>query len=207
MNVTVCLPSRGPLTAGHATSREELFRARPSWQKCEVRDHPCLYIVRSVIAEDALSTGAEVLLWIDSDIVFSIDAAVSIVEEASARRAVVGAVYSKKKLGAPLVVGTKRNFHMGEPPLEVEWVGFGLTAVHRSVFEKIDCPPMTIDGHQARPWFTPKTDGSWDELLLDDASFCRRARESGCRIFADPRIRVGHEGVEKRVYYPEDSLR
>ena len=208
MRVTVCLPAIGPRLEGHFRSREALFRALPAWTKAEGPSHPCLYLTRCAIAGDALEQGADVLLWIDADMVFTPGQAMAIVEEALGRRAIVGAVYSRKQLGAPLVVGRpERPFALGDDPVPVTWVGLGFCAVHRSVFERIEAPEMTMDGLVCKPWFLPKTDGSWKELLLDDVSFCRRALESGVEVFADPRVRVGHEGSEYRVFYPEDSLK
>ena len=47
------------------------------------------------------------------------------------------------------------------------------------------------------PWFAPKMQvfesGDVQDMCGEDVSFCLDAQEAGYEIWADPRIRVGHE--------------
>lgn len=197
MKVAVCLPSYGPCFAEHREAREELFRAFPDWEKFAVNDFPCIAIARCVLAEEALAWGADVILWIDADMVFSPKAAGDVVRAAYEQKAIVGAIYSRKCDDRSPVVG---QLHTDSGWLrQATWVGLGLAAVHRSVFDSIHLPLLTYQGKQVRPWFMPRVDGSWSNLAHEDESFCRRAREAGLNVFADARLHgIGHIG--KKIY-------
>ena len=73
-------------------------------------------------------------------------------------------------------------------PFTVDYAGFGWLLIKHGVFE---------DSQMTYPWFAPKMQvfesGAVQDMCGEDVSFCLDAKEAGCRIMCDPRIRVGHE--------------
>lgn len=144
---------------------------------------------------------ADMLLWLDADMVFSADTCRAVVKEAWERHAVVGCVYAGKKLGSdPQCVfkggGEIPFFELGKV-LEVHAIGFGVVAFPAFMLENIasfhKLKPRRVGDGTFRPWFTD--DPSWDLVHSDDYAFCKRAREAGFKVFADTRQRVGHVGL------------
>lgn len=68
---------------------------------------------------------------------------------------------------------------------EVEWLAGGCMLIHRTVIEKlvkkylVPNLPMVHKG----------------EYLSEDFGFCFRAKQEGYKIYADPRINLGHQGL------------
>jgi len=73
-------------------------------------------------------------------------------------------------------------------PFTVDYAGFGWLLIKHGVFEAKEMP---------YPWFAPKVQvfesGAVQDMCGEDVSFCLDAQEAGFDIWADPRIRVGHE--------------
>jgi hypothetical protein len=178
----------------------------------ELPGMPCIDIGRASLAESALRAKADVLLWLDADMVFNVSTCESIIADAMRLEAVVGCLYAGKKFGAkPQVAFLPRTKDLvcfdGGELVEVEAIGFGVTAhpafMLEMIAEKQKLPRLHVLEHTLRPWFTTRSDGGWREMHSDDYAFCRRARESGFRIFADTRQRVGHIGLH--TYQLEDA--
>ncbi len=159
-------------------------------------------MARSHLACAALAHGADVALFIDSDILFDPLDVTVLADSAREAQAVVGAPYSQRKMGAGLVgsfgpdINEVTFFEGGGLYRTPGALGMGFTAIHRSVFEKLDPLPQyaacnSQDGI-VRPYFQRIiADGYW---LYEDASFCHAAREAGSSTFVDTRVRVKHLG-------------
>uniref|UniRef100_A0A6M3JSF5 Glycosyltransferase n=2 Tax=viral metagenome TaxID=1070528 RepID=A0A6M3JSF5_9ZZZZ len=65
-----------------------------------------------------------------------------------------------------------------EDLIECDGVGCGCILIHRSVFEKMKPPYFKVN--------TGKTSG-------EDFYFCRKAKEAGYKIYADPGVLCGHK--------------
>jgi len=168
----------------------------------EVRGGSQIDMIRSQLACAALDLGADVALFIDSDILF--DPADIAVISNSARnvQGVVGAPYSERRMGSGLVGCFEPSvdevtFGEGGGLYRAPGVlGMGFTAIHRSVFERLDALPQyascNSQGGIIRPYFQRIiADGYW---LYEDASFCHAARAAGAGTFTDTRIKVKHLG-------------
>jgi hypothetical protein len=208
MKIAICLPTRGAPSREHENCLLALARSRPSWEIIRLDGCPCVDVARALLAEEALETGAEVLLSIDSDTVFTVDDCDAVVGQAYEFECVVGAAYARKSEGSQIALlwdGRALTFYEGGGLEPVRSVGLGFTAAHRAVFEKIDIGRQTFNDGKTkrvlRPFYT--NDVRWSEIGGEDDAFMRRVRESGSSIFCDTRIRVGHEG--RKVYYLEDS--
>lgn len=64
---------------------------------------------------------------------------------------------------------------------EHEGVGFGAVAIKRHVFEKVGAP-----------YFRVRRDARGMTVVGEDLDFCERARAAGCTIVADHELRCGH---------------
>lgn len=213
MRVAVCLPSHGAAFRDHEKCLARLRVAKPDWLFLELPGMPCIDIGRASLAESALREKADVLLWLDSDMVFNVSTCDEIVAQAMAQQAVVGCLYAGKKFGAKpqcaFLAGTGAfTAYEGGSLLEVEAIGFGVVAHPASMLEgvakKLHLPTLKILDFSIRPWFTTDATGKWEAMHSDDYAFCRRAREAGYRIFADTRQRVGHIGFH--TYMLEDAI-
>ncbi len=205
MKVVVCRPTYGRSSDEHHECLLELRQLKPEWTVLRGRG-PNVDLVRATLAEKALAMGADVLLWIDSDVIFRAASCANLVETAVHEGALVGCAYAKKRFGLPPVLsplgGAERIvFFEGGGILEVERVGLGLAAHTADVLREINLKPLRTENGPVRPWFT--VDVLWDDMPSDDFAFCRRVRESGGRVLCDTQIRVAHMG--EHAYEIEDS--
>ena len=159
---------------------------------------------RSIVATHFLTeTTADVLLWIDSDIVFEPKDAVEICEQAM-DYSVIGGLYMMRHAEqvSPAARVQEPMALEGRPrPVRADWVGTGFLAAHRRVFEALVqrddmVPCRSADDPPFWPFYypmMPERDGSrlW---LGEDVSFCHRAREAGFEVYVNPAIQVTHMG-------------
>jgi hypothetical protein len=75
------------------------------------------------------------------------------------------------------------SFMLEDAEVEVDGVGFGFVRMNRGVFEKV-----------SRPWFEILKAPVEMRMvnLSEDYSFCRKAQESGFKIWVDPKVMVRH---------------
>lgn len=168
----------------------------------ETRGSSQIDIARSHLATAAMAIGADVALFIDSDILFDPLDVEHLAGVARERVGVVGAPYSRRMMGAPFVGSLAPQeqeivfFEGGGVHEAPGMLGMGFTAIHRSAFQKVaELPGYALRNSQEGP-LTPYfqklvVDGYW---LHEDASFCHAARQAGVGTFLDTRIRVKHLG-------------
>ncbi|MBB4711165.1 hypothetical protein BJ965_001047 [Streptomyces luteogriseus] len=173
-------------------------RTRP-----RIRDHvtylssPHLAVSRHGITEMFLASGAPWLLQIDSDMVFTPDHVLTLLQAADAAERPIVAGHCKgfdqhdgQEVGEAFRTVGGRLEPVLHPPanclMEVALVGTGFLLVHRDVFLR-----MRTDRPTARlPW--------WDYSVVDgdpyaeDYTFCERARQAGYRIWVHTGVRIGH---------------
>jgi hypothetical protein len=169
----------------------------------ETRESSQIDMARSQLSTMALAHGADVVVFIDKDILFDPLDVERLAMQARETRGIVGAPYSQRRMGAGVVGaidpgpnGDVTFFEGGGlyPTLGV--IGMGFTAIHRHVFELLDpLPEYALRSAQEgvlRPYFQKLVvDGYW---LKEDASFCHAARQAGASLMMDTRIRVKHLG-------------
>ncbi|HXJ31082.1 MAG TPA: hypothetical protein VNG35_10590 [Gemmatimonadales bacterium] len=161
-------------------------------------------------SEFLLTSNAEVLIQIDSDIVFNPEDAVRICE-AAIEHDVVGGVYVTRGSGkycypTSLPYNDRRVEFGNDPtPVKYRYVAGGFHAVHRRVFEKLALdeermPLLNEDEPNGR--FYPFYLGTWTigesgkkTYLSEDWALSYRAREAGFGVFIDPSVRLLHLGM------------
>ncbi len=154
---------------------------------------------RNMLAREAVESGADRVLWIDSDMVFGDDLMIRLGEDLDAGWDMVCGIFFKRELPTTPVIyrdidaltGTAEPYtdYPRDEVFSVAGCGFGAVMMTTELLKRMDDPAFA---------FTPR-DG-----LSEDLSFCVRANEAGARIACDSRIRVGHVG---QIVYGEQMYR
>lgn len=156
-----------------------------------------------------LDTDCEVLLTIDSDIVFAPEDALEVCRLAMEHDVVCGAYVTRAAercfpacaFWPDQPVEFIRGQHKAVP---IRWAASGFLAVHRRVFEKLAeglplCHPDHPLGHRFYPFFTPEPyilpETGECIYLSEDYAFCERARDAGFTINVDPGTYLLHLGT------------
>lgn len=166
----------------------------------EVRESSQIDMARSQLATMALDHGADVMVFIDDDMLFDPLDVERLAEVARETRGIVGAPYSKRKMGAGVVGGIDTGevtfFEGGNLYPVPGCIGMGFTAIHRDVCTKLDTLQdyALINSQEGvlRPYFKKLVVGGY--WLKEDASFCHAVRQAGASLMIDTRIRVKHLG-------------
>lgn len=167
---------------------------------------------RSTLATRFLrDTTADVLLTIDSDIVFDPQQALQIAEQAHELKAIVAGVYSTRSWAqaapASMLNDTPIEFGTDPTPVPIRWAANGFMAVDRSVLERLrdEDPEMALcHTNQGRlfefyPFYHTRyaTDDQNARILLsEDFAFCEAAWELGIPTYINPAVRLGHIGAQ-----------
>ncbi len=185
---TACYPHPTWWTSGYL--RKFLSTPIPEgWSlfEADARAQP-VTLCRERIAEMAMENGADVLLWIDSDVTTR--------DPSDLWRLVEGLLGMPSEvwlLGAPVrnqETAAAPNLSVGrcpdpatfDVPFPVDGIGFGLVAVRRVAFERI-----------RRPWFEFLWQAKLDARPRgEDMTFCDRIWAAGGEVWADPRIPTAH---------------
>jgi len=80
---------------------------------------------------------------------------------------------------------TRKEIENESNLIEVEYTGMGFMLIKKGVFESLEYP-----------WFTSQImniDNDIQDIASEDATFCKKAKEKGYKIFVDPSVLVGHE--------------
>lgn len=173
---------------------------------------------RAQVATEFLErSDADVLLSIDSDIVFEAADAIAVCE-AAMEYSIVGGQYVTRGKGkhcypASLVANGRRVEYAGSHKVvKARYVSGGFIATHRRVFERLakrdDCPLLheSVESMRFRPFYTPFWTQGESELiyLSEDWAFCERAAQDGFPSYLDPAVRLLHVGMS--AYRLEDML-
>ena len=169
-----------------------------------------------------LDTDADVLMFIDDDIVYDELDAVKLCRLAYEKKSVVGATYIIKKadrtskITTRLWDGQEIYFAKKAPPEKVMFVSNGFMAIHREVFTDMiknlpkDEIEMTHENNLLRnyPFFMPYASylpNQYKIFLSEDWAFCDRVLRLGRDVWLDPSIRLKHAG--RYEYELEDLTR
>lgn len=173
---------------------------------------------RNSLTKKFLDSDCTHILFIDSDLVFSVDQIQRIV---SHKEEVVGGLYCKKQEGKPeLVLNNYFRLHpiRDDGLMEVRYVGTGFIRVARTVFERM------IAAWDEQIWYTSdySKQKEWDfwhmgvyqypdgkrRFLSEDWWFCQKCLDLGIKVWADMRCLLRHSagGVTFPLSYQEQEL-
>ncbi len=200
--LVVLVPYVGGIDKDHLRCMVELESMGVTVQV--VHDLPLIDHARTFLAARALATcpQAVVTLWIDHDILFDPHDVIKLAEQCRDEHPFIAAPYSSRTPGGMIVGGFDRSvdratFFDGGGVYPAVTVGFGFTAVRRSVFETIGegLPTLklvTMGDFPCKPYFAHIwRDGKY---YGEDKSFCIRAADIGITPVLDTRIRLFHKG-------------
>lgn len=156
-----------------------------------------VYDARNMLAAEAIDTGADRVLWLDSDMQFSSDLMEKLAADMDEGRDLVAGLYFKRKVpvvpvlskpfsiedaGDRLVIkGEVYNDYPKDTLFEIGACGFGAvmcsTKLIKSVYDTFDRPFDPMPG-----------------MLGEDYAFCYRASKLGFKLWCDSRIKVNHIG-------------
>lgn len=151
-----------------------------------------IYDARNNFAKQALSTNADYVLFLDSDMVFPIDVMKRLHKHMEDGKDIVTGLYFRRRppftpvLFKELAIKDGEAIHEDYPDypknsvFEVAGCGFGCVMLKREVLEAVAL--------ETGNWFEP-TNG-----LGEDLAFCVRAKEAGYKIWCDSEIKCGHVG-------------
>lgn len=150
-----------------------------------------VYDARNALAQEAIDTGADRVLFIDSDMYFQPDMMERMAQDLDDGADVVsGICFTRRFPTQPCIYQAvdmtgKTKVYTDYPKdklFPVAGCGFGAVMMNTDVLKAVS------DAH-GKP-FNPMPG-----ILGEDLSFCYRARDLGYKIFCDSRIKVGHVGT------------
>ena len=152
-----------------------------------------------MLAREAIESGADRVLWIDSDMVFQDDLMLRLGEDLDAGWDMVCGLYFKRELPVTPVIYKRVEIANGVEPYKdypkdtifpIAGCGFGAVMMTTELLKRADPYKVGL--------FTPLPH------LSEDLSFCKRAADVGARMACDSRIKVGHVG---QIVYGEQMYR
>ena len=140
---------------------------------------------RNLLAREAIDSGADRVLWIDSDMVFGEDLMIRLGADLDQGWDMVGGIYFRREIPtSPLVyrrIGADGTEVWKDYPMDSLFAcagyGFGAVMMKTELLRRVGDYAFTPFNH-----------------LSEDLSFCARAQEVGARIACDSRVKVGHVG-------------
>lgn len=192
MKVFIAIPSMDTLSARFAQCLVNLVNNKHDFD-VEVGFHigSLVYDSRNKLAERAINSDCDYILWLDSDMTFMPDTLDIMVKELEDNNyeILAGMYYRRRPPFTPTLFKELRIMPTGtvakefdeipEEIFEVAGCGFGCVLMKRNVLWNVLC--------QHGYMFSPI------DNVGEDLSFCWRARMCGHKIYCDPTIALGHE--------------
>lgn len=143
---------------------------------------PDIYALRNNMADAALRAGASLLIWIDSDIIWTREQFATLVRRSYSHSVVAG--YYRDRDGL-IAAGNWDDAYSridcvdGDDIRPVDWVGHGFVAIQADVYRQMQYP-----------WY--QYQHCEGKLVGEDIGFCRRLYDADITIQMDPSLRVLH---------------
>ena len=192
MKVFIAIPCMDTLSAKFAQCLVNLVNHKRDFD-VEVGFHigSLVYDSRNKLAERAINSTADYVLWLDSDMTFVPDTLDMMLDTLKSNNyeILTGMYFRRRPPFTPTLFQELRITNHGtvtaefsEIPdsiFEVQGCGFGCVLMNRNVLWNVFC--------QNGGMFAPING------VGEDLSFCWRARQCGYKIWCDPSIALGHE--------------
>lgn len=151
-----------------------------------------VYVGRDKLAKRAIDRGFTHMLWLDSDMVFNEDLLDDLMY--SGKPFVTGIAHARRAPHCSCIFNeiypAPKRFEGHDYPkdtFKIGGCGFACVLIETKIIEKV----FTVNGTA----FFPMRE------LGEDLAFCKRARDLGFEIWAEPSVRLGHIG--HLTVYPE----
>ena len=147
---------------------------------------------------------SDVMVFIDSDMVFTLEDLDRVVALARLKHGVAVGAYPVRRGDTPWLavrgLPGKEQIELGpqSEPTEIEFGSTGFMAIHRDVLATVARSVLLCSGSGGQPFwpmFLPivaELPGGVHEYLSEDWSFCRRARDLGFGVWLEGRVDIGH---------------
>ena len=192
MKVFIAVPCMDTLSAKFAQCLVNLVNHKRDFD-VEVGFHigSLVYDSRNKLAERAINSDADYVLWLDSDMTFVPDTLDMMLDTLKTNNyeILTGMYFRRRPPFTPTLFEELRILQTGtvtkefdeipEEIFEVAGCGFGCVLMSRNVLWNVFC--------QNGNMFSPING------VGEDLSFCWRARRCGHKIYCDPTIALGHE--------------
>ena len=170
--------------------------ARPGETTMATCQSSLVYDSRNRLAKAALESGADRVLWLDSDMMLPPDLMEKLGADLDEGRDFVSALFFRRNLPTWPVIYSEADYeaHDGRADIHAERIdvipedifeiaacGFGAVMMHINVIRD-------VTKKYALP-FSPMVG------FGEDVAFCWRARQLGYKLWCDPAVRPGHVGV------------
>ena len=150
-----------------------------------------VYTSRKQLCRTAMESGADYVLWLDSDMVFEPTLMEELMKDMEGRDIVSAMYFARKPPYRPVILKTLEKTlgggnveHYDDYPtdgiFEIAGCGFGCVMMRTNVIRQM--AEIFSDTFGPIPGFG------------EDFSFCLRAKTMGVKMYADPKIIVGHCG-------------
>ena len=184
--VLIAVPALDTMPTQTAYAMLSLKRDCPSRFSFIVR--ASCHDARNLLAREAVESGADRVLWIDSDMAFGDDLMIRLGEDLDAGWDMVCGIYFKRELPVTPVIYSRFDMqrqkavpysdYPKDTIFPIAGCGFGAVMMTTELLTRLGDYP-----------FSPLP------RLSEDLSFCKRAGDAGARIACDSRIKVGHVGL------------
>lgn len=146
---------------------------------------------RNELAKEAVETGADRVLWLDSDMAFDSDMMEKLAADLDAGWDMVCGIFFKRRMPVTPVIYKSIEATSGRVEAYLDYpedsvfsiagCGFGAVMMNTELLTRAD------EEFKTGP-FTPLL------RLSEDLSFCARASNIGAKLACDSRVKVGHVG-------------
>lgn len=140
-----------------------------------------IYEARTKLAAQAVQSGMDYILWIDSDMVFTPESILQLIDDVDEYHRVVSALCFRRTVPTTPCICTEEYKPYVNYPKDrlfvVEATGFGCCITETKLLLEVgkNCSPFApING------------------LGEDYSFCKRANDAGVYVWCDSRVKIGH---------------
>lgn len=187
--VLIAVPALDTMPVQTAYSMINLKRDCPSKFSFIVR--ASCHDARNMLAQEAIESGADRVLWIDSDMVFTDDLLTRLNDDLDAGWDVVCGIFFKRELPVTPVIYKSIDAETGKAVPYDDYQQDALFRISGCGFGAVMTTTKLLDDVRVS-WGT-----MFDPLprLSEDLSFCWRADKVGARMACDSRIKVGHVGL------------
>lgn len=200
MKILIAIPAQDLMHTGFVQSLLALKIPEGAQIRYGMILNSLVYDARNALAAQAVKEDTDFILWLDSDMTFSPSLLVDLL--ADDKDIVSGLCFRRRPPFSPTLYKTlradrerpERNAHEKyddypkDTLFEVEGCGMAAVLMKTDVLRKITLHEF-VPGKANMPPFAPILGYG------EDLSFCVRAREAGCSIWCDSRVKVGHLGV------------
>lgn len=210
MNVLIAVPCHDYIHADFTRCLMELDK--PEGTGFAMITNTLIYSARNLIAQNAIKSGFDYVLWLDADMTFHADTLVRLLEDIKGRELVTGLYFTRRE---PLVPTIQKEIHWAID--ETGWVDGGAT-IYRDypkdqVFEIAGCGfGCVLTSVNLLRRMVEKFGSPFYPLMGmgEDTTFCFRATEDGFKLHCDSRIKCGHIGQKEYTeseYFEKEKWR